>query len=138
MAALAASEARDLKARVADFARQKLFQERALDRLKANVADLETSAQQQEVIVGRQREAVERSSLSFAKGVSPVMRAEEENRALAALSSQFQETTARLVAARKERDEAARGWSASWRSAASASSARARTPSWTSSAFAAR
>ncbi|GJE40177.1 polysaccharide biosynthesis/export family protein [Methylobacterium persicinum] len=109
VAALAASEARDLKARVADFARQKLFQERALDRLKANVADLETSAQQQEVIVGRQREAVERSSLSFAKGVSPVMRAEEENRALAALSSQFQETTARLVAARKERDEAARG-----------------------------
>lgn len=107
--ALSESEARDLKLRVADFGRQKQFQERALDRVKANVADLETGAQQQGVIVARQREAADRTSISYARGVSPVMRAEEENRALAALTSQLQDTTARLVAARKECDEASRG-----------------------------
>lgn len=108
VASLSDSEARDLKIRVADFMRQKQFQERALEQIKANVAELETSAQQQGVVVARQRQAVERSSESYARGVSPVMRAEEENRALAALASQLQDTTARLVAARKERDEAAR------------------------------
>lgn len=109
VAALSDSEARDLKSRVADFTRQKQFQERSLEQIKANVAALETSAQQQGVVVARQRQAVERTSESYARGVSPVMRAEEENRALAALSSQLQDTTSRLVAARKERDEAARG-----------------------------
>lgn len=107
--ALAEGEAQDLRTRVADFNRQKQFQERALERVKANVADLDVGAQQQGAIIARQREATERTSASYARGLSPVMRAEEENRALAALTSQLQDTTARLVAARKERDEAARG-----------------------------
>ncbi len=109
VATVADTELRDLKARSADFARQRAFQERALDQIKANVSALEASHQQQTATVNRQAEAGERIAASYARGVSPVMRVEEDNRSLAGLRSQLIETTARLVVARKERDEGARG-----------------------------
>lgn len=108
VATVADTELRDLKARSADFARQRAFQERALDQIKANVSALEASQQQQTATVNRQAEAGERIAASYARGVSPVMRVEEDNRSLAGLRSQLIETTARLVVARKELDEGAR------------------------------
>lgn len=101
-------EARDLKVRMADYAKQRQHLDRIQAQAQANVATLEASLQQQSAAVARQAEAAERLQGSFARGVSPVMRLEEENRAMATLRGQVQDTTSRLATARREREEASR------------------------------
>ncbi|WP_267359199.1 MULTISPECIES: polysaccharide biosynthesis/export family protein [unclassified Methylobacterium] len=106
--AVADVELKDLRSRVLDHARQRAFLERSLAQAQANVAGYEAAAKEQGTFIDRQVVAVDRLQTSFSRGISPVMRLEEENRSMASLRNQQLETTAKLAQARKERDEIAR------------------------------
>ena len=108
VAAIADVEQRDLKVRVAEYAKQKAFLERAIVQANEAVTGLETGLQDQSRFLSKQVEAGERLQASYARGVTPVMRVEEENRSMAMLRNQQVDTTARLAQAKRDRDEAVR------------------------------
>jgi polysaccharide export outer membrane protein len=108
VAAVADVELRDLKARAAEYAKQKAFLIRAVVQAQENVTSLESALHEQSKFIAKQIEAGERLQASYARGVTPVSRVEEENRSMAMLRNQQIDTTARLSQARRDRDEAAR------------------------------
>jgi polysaccharide export outer membrane protein len=98
-------ETKDLAIRIADFEKQKTFLADEIATADKNIAALKTALGQQDQLIHQQEEASARTASYMARGVSPVMRVDEERRALASLHSQQLDTTARLAQARKDRDE---------------------------------
>ena len=100
-------ERRDFTLRLAEFDDQRRFLTQSVQQLEGDIAALQEAERKQSAAIADQMVASERVSSAQSRGVVAAVRVDEERRALAVLRAQQVDNTARLVAARQQRDDLA-------------------------------